>query len=120
MRRAFGTALLFVAIGVAVSACGRRGDLEPPPSATSTQTQTPQNRSLLQQREARRVTAVEQEARLRERERERAEHPYGEDWPYPPREKVIDVDERRLRPGDDLSGTPQPRKRQFFLDPLID
>ena len=118
MRRAFGTALLFVAVGLAASGCGRRGDLEPPASTTAASAETrTENRTLLERRAARRRTAEEQEARLREREAERAEHPYGKDWPYPPREKVIDVEERRLRPGDDA---PRGRERTFFLDPLLD
>lgn len=104
-----------LAVALAAAGCGRRGALEPPPSVPQTQTDARPAQTLTpaQARDARREQAIAAEARLAQRERERAEDPYGEDWPYPPREKVIDVDPQDSRP----SG--EPPKKRFFLDPLL-
>lgn len=114
-RGAIRGALIVLALTLTVAGCGRRGALEPPPgSEQEAGVATPARPlSVEERRQARREDAIAAERRLAEAERKRAEDPYGEDWPYPPREKVIDVD-----PQDDRPSTEPPKKR-FFLDPLL-
>jgi predicted small lipoprotein YifL len=114
-RRAIGGAFIVLAVALTLAGCGRSGALEPPPgSAQEAAVATPARPlSVEERRQVRREEAIAEERRRAENERKRAEDPYGEDWPYPPREKVIDVDPQGSRP------STKPPEKRFFLDPLL-
>ena len=98
-----------VLFALALAGCGRRGPLEPPPSA-AVATTPPGPPLTVEQR------AQKADADAARRRAEQAKDPYGKDWEYPYRKPLLPVEPPD--PNVPRKEKPVPH-RSFFLDPLV-
>ena len=102
--------VVVVLLALALAGCGRRGPLEPPPSAAVAPTQPPGPPLTVEQR------AQKADADAARRKAEQAKDPYGKDWEYPYRKPLLPVEPPD--PNVPRKEKPVPH-RSFFLDPLV-